>query len=66
MKLFNAACIELGRCGRFCGMCELEDDEKRVIKVGSLFGVCRSEGRCIDKLCRAIVRQSMKKSEKDV
>lgn len=66
----NPKCLELGYCGRFCGMCNLEiwvdserrlQEDKRVINKYSLFGECRIAGRCLDGICKNIAQSSMKK-----
>ena len=48
MKLSNPPCRKAKRCLPFCGICNLQG-EPRLITNESLFGVCRTVGKCICK-----------------
>lgn len=50
-RLKNPACFKKGASQDFCGMCNLEETDKREIKKTSLFGECRRRGKCIDGQC---------------
>lgn len=49
MKLANPACRKARKCQPFCGMCHLRSGDFRLITDDSLFGVCRTTGKCICK-----------------
>ena len=48
MKLSNPPCRKAKKCLPFCGICNLRG-EPRLIIDESLFGVCRTVGKCICK-----------------